>query len=49
MQSGKPLRVKANLIWEDSLPLILGFEDVLTDVLLVSDFRSELAYVLFLR
>ena len=41
------LRVKANLVWEDSLPLILGFADVLTEVLLVSDFQANLAYVLF--
>jgi hypothetical protein len=25
-----PLRVKANLVWADNLPLILGFSDVLT-------------------
>ena len=42
-----PLRVKANLVWEDNLPLILGFSDVLTEVTLVSDFHADLAYVLF--
>jgi hypothetical protein len=41
------LRVKAHLIWEDTLPLILGFSDVLTEVTLVSDFHADLAYVLF--
>ena len=41
------LRVKADLIEEDSLPLILGFEDVLTEVILVSDFHADLAYVVF--
>jgi len=47
-QTASPsLRVKANLVWEDSLPLILGFADVLTEVLLVSDFQTNLAYVLF--
>jgi len=42
-----PLRVKADLIGDDSLPLILGFSDVLTQVTLVSDFYANLAYVLF--
>jgi hypothetical protein len=42
-----PLRVKANLIYEDNLPLILGFADVLTEVTLVSDFQVDLAYLLF--
>jgi len=41
-----PLRVKAHLIWEDTLPLILGFSDVLTEVTLVSDFHANLAYVI---
>jgi predicted aspartyl protease len=42
-----PLRVKANLIQEEGIPLILGFEDVLTELLLVSDYRNNRAYVLF--
>jgi hypothetical protein len=44
-----PLSVKANLIDDDSLPLILGFEDVISEVLLVSDFRQSIAYIIFGR
>ena len=44
-----PLSVKANLIDNDSLPLILGFEDVITEVLLVSDFQQNTAYIIFRR
>jgi hypothetical protein len=42
-----PLSVKANLIFDDSLPLILGFEDVITELLLVSDFQQVVAYIIF--
>ncbi|MBM3241201.1 hypothetical protein FJZ31_33375 [Candidatus Poribacteria bacterium] len=44
-----PLNVKANLIDDDSMPLILGFEDVITEVLLVSDFQQSIAYIIFRR
>ena len=44
-----PLSVKANLIDDDSLPLILGFEDVITETLLVSDFQQNVAYIIFQR
>jgi len=44
-----PLSVKANLIDNDSVPLILGFEDVITEALLVSDFQQSLAYIVFRR
>ena len=44
-----PLNVKANLIDDDSLPLILGFEDFITEVLLVNDFQQSIAYIIFRR
>jgi len=44
-----PLNVKANLIDDDSMPLILGFEDVISEVLLVSDFQQSIAYIIFRR
>ena len=44
-----PLSLKANLIDNDSMPLILGFEDVITEVLLVSDFQQNIAYIIFRR
>jgi len=44
-----PLSVKANLIDDDSVPLILGFEDVITEMLLVSDFQQNTAYIIFRR
>jgi hypothetical protein len=44
-----PLNVKANLIDDDSLPLILGFEDVITELLLISDFQQGIAYIVFRR
>ena len=44
-----PFSVKANLIDDDSMPLILGFEDVISEVLLVSDFQQNIAYIIFRR
>jgi len=44
-----PLSIKANLIDNDSLPLILGFEDVISEMLLVSDFQQNTAYIIFRR
>ena len=44
-----PLSIKANLIDNNSMPLILGFEDVITEVLLVSDFQQSIAYIIFRR
>ena len=44
-----PLSVKAHLIDDDSMPLILGFEDVIAEVLLVSDFQQNTAYIIFRR
>ena len=44
-----PLSIKANLIDNDSLPPILGFEDVISEMLLVSDFQQNTAYIIFRR
>jgi len=44
-----PLNIKANLIDDDSMSLILGFEDVISEVLLVSDFQQNTAYIIFRR
>jgi hypothetical protein len=42
-----PLTIKAHLLDEDDRPLILGFEDILTDIRLVSDFAVDTAYLDF--
>ena len=42
-----PLTIKAHLLDGDDRPLILGFEDILTDIRLVSDFAVETAYFEF--
>ena len=42
-----PLTVKAHLLDGDDRPLILGFEDILTDIRLVSDFAADTAYLEF--
>ncbi|MBI1929958.1 hypothetical protein HYR99_37620 [Candidatus Poribacteria bacterium] len=42
-----PLMVKADLLSDDSYPIVLGFEDVLTDVALYSDYPQQVAYFLF--
>jgi len=44
-----PLSVKADLAESDTIPLILGFEDVLTEILLVCDFKKDTAYAMFRR
>lgn len=40
----RPLKIKAYLLLDDSAPLILGFEDILTEVKLVSDYKNDMAY-----
>jgi hypothetical protein len=40
-----PLKIKAYLLPNDSVPLIMGFEDVLTSAKLVSDYRNGIAYL----
>jgi len=41
------LTIKAHLLDGDERPLILGFEDILTDIRLVSDFAVDTAYLEF--
>ena len=43
----QPLKIKAYLLPNDSAPLIIGFEDVLTTVRLVSDYKNNIAYLEF--
>ncbi|MBC8235339.1 hypothetical protein H8E77_37815 [bacterium] len=42
-----PLTIKAHLLDGDDRPLIIGFEDILTDIRLVSDFAVDKAYLEF--
>ena len=42
-----PLVMRAYLVDSDKIPLLIGFEDVLTACLLVSDFPSDIAYLEF--
>ena len=42
-----PLVMRADLVDTDRVPLLIGFEDVLTACLLVSDFPNEIAYLEF--
>lgn len=42
-----PLNVKMHLLDSDSQPLVLGFEDILTELHLVSDFVEDAAYLGF--
>jgi len=36
-----------HLAESDTIPLILGFEDVITEMFLVCDFREDVAYAMF--
>ncbi len=38
-----PLRSKALLLDDDSIPLLIGFEDILSDIKMVCDYNSEIA------
>jgi len=42
-----PLAIKADLLSDDTFPIILGFEDFLTDVALYSNFPTQEAYLAF--
>ncbi len=44
-QVSMPLKVKAYLVEDDSVPLLIGFEDVLTKLKLVSNYKSQVAYL----
>jgi len=40
-----PISLKAFLVDSDSVPLIIGFEDILTDIKLVCDYRIKTAFL----
>lgn len=40
-----PIKLKAHLLDDDSAPFIIGYEDVLTQTLLVSDYKNLSAYL----
>lgn len=44
-KTSQPIRIKAHILEDDSAPLLIGFEDILTDVKLVSDYKSKEAYL----
>ncbi len=44
-QVSLPLTVKAHLLYDDSVPFLIGFEDILTELALTSDFKSKTAYL----
>lgn len=39
------MTLKAYLIEDDRAPLLIGFEDVLTLIKLVSDYKNKVAYL----
>lgn len=39
-----PIKAKAFLLDDDKVPLLLGFEDILTEIKLVCDYRTKTAY-----
>ncbi len=41
----QPFTIKAHLLDDDSVPFLIGFEDVLTELTLTSDFKSKTAYL----
>ena len=43
-QISLPLTIKAHLLNDDSVPFLIGFEDVLTELALTVDFKSKSAY-----
>jgi len=42
-----PLAIKAYLLSDDSYPIVLGFEDILTDVALYSDYPQQEVFLSF--
>ena len=42
-----PISLKAFLVDSDTVPLIIGFEDILTDIKIVSDYRTKTAFSQF--
>ena len=46
-QASPPLTIKADLLSDDSHPIVLGFEDFLTDVELYSNYPQQEVYLSF--
>lgn len=44
-RTSPPIKLKAHLLDDDSAPFIIGYEDVLTQMKLVSDYKAHSAYV----
>jgi hypothetical protein len=44
-QSSSPMKIKAYLLYDDNIPLIIGFEDVLTVAELFCDYKNNMAYL----
>lgn len=44
-RSSASMTLKAYLIEDDKVPLLIGFEDVLTLMKLVSDYKNNVAYL----
>ena len=40
-----PVKAKALLLDDDSVPFLIGFEDILTDIKLVCDYRTKTAFL----
>ena len=43
--SSPPISLKAFLVDSDTIPLIIGFEDILTDIKMVCDYKSKTAFL----
>jgi len=44
-KSSDPIKLKAYLIEDDRAPFLIGFEDILTKIKLVSDYKKNTAYL----
>lgn len=40
-----PLKIKAYILYDDNIPLIIGFEDVLTVTKFICDYKNNIAYL----
>ena len=39
-----PIKAKALLLGDDSIPFLIGFEDIMTDIKLVCDYKSKTSF-----
>lgn len=46
-RNSPPIRIKAYLLADNALPILIGYEDVITELRLVSDYIRKRAYVEF--